>query len=108
MPGGANAPTEKDPARSVACDLSAGKRNALCASFYFAGLKPRASTQEKNAPTCRGAKKTNREDAGLPGLNHRDAQFAKGPGATFKPEMRPPSRSKSDRDAQSAKARRYV
>ena len=29
--------------------------------------------------------KTSSEDAGLPGPNHRDAQFAKGPGATFKP-----------------------
>ena len=77
MPRGARASTEKDPARSVASDLSAGKRNALRASFYFAGLKPRASTQEKGAPTCLGATKTNDEDAGLPGLNHRDAQSAK-------------------------------
>jgi len=38
LPGGAGVPTEKDPARSVASDLSAGKRNALRASFYFAGL----------------------------------------------------------------------
>jgi len=58
LPGGAGAPTEKDPARSVASDLSAGKRFALRASFYFAGPKSRASTQEKGAPTCRGATKT--------------------------------------------------
>jgi len=47
LPGGAGAPTEKDPARSVASDLSAGKRKALRASFYFAGPKSRASTREK-------------------------------------------------------------
>jgi len=47
LSGGAGAPTEEDPARSVASDLSAGKRFALRASFYFAGLKSRASTQEK-------------------------------------------------------------
>ena len=55
MPGGARAPTEKDPAHSVASDLSASKRNALRASFYFAGLKPRASTQEKDADETRSA-----------------------------------------------------
>ena len=55
MPGGAGAPTEKGPARSVASDLSAGKRKALRASFYFAGLKSRASTQEKGADEPRSA-----------------------------------------------------
>jgi len=52
---------------------------------FFAGLpfgsaqgkKSRASIEEKDSSTGRGAKKTDGEDAGFPGADHRDAESAK-------------------------------
>jgi len=87
LPGGAGAPTEKDPARSVASDLSAGERNALRASFYFAGLpsarlpsfvrasgtrKSRASTQEKDADETSGQRRCRASRSKPPGRTIRE------------------------------------